>query len=93
MQTEPERDQPFSKMVRGVGKLDVYAVPLGFALIAAASRSDPHPDTDPSRSPRSRCHVRSIRLFAALSNKRIRVDHTPNGNFAAVLIDGPKPNQ
>jgi hypothetical protein len=32
----------------------------------------------------------SIRLAAALSNKRIRVDRTPDGNFAAVLIDGPK---
>jgi len=35
----------------------------------------------------------SIRLAAALSNKRIRVDRTPDGNFAAVLIDGPKPNR
>jgi hypothetical protein len=37
--------------------------------------------------------VRSIRLYAALSNKRVQVDRTPNGNFCSVLIDGPKPNR
>jgi hypothetical protein len=61
MQHQNERDQPFVRMVARVGKFDVYEVPLGFALIAAASRSGPNPDTDPSRSPRSWCHVRSIR--------------------------------
>jgi hypothetical protein len=47
MQPELERDQPFARMVARVGKLDADAVPLGFALIDAASRSDRHPDTDP----------------------------------------------
>ena len=54
-----------------MGKLDVDAVPLGFALIAGVTRSDPNP------------------LASALSNKRIRIDRTADGNFAAVLIDGP----
>jgi len=31
-------DQPFARMVAWVGKLDVDAVPLGLALIAAATR-------------------------------------------------------
>jgi DNA invertase Pin-like site-specific DNA recombinase len=35
----------------------------------------------------------SVRLAAALSNKRIRVDRTPEGNFEAVLIDGPRLNR
>ena len=39
MQPELERDQSFASMVARVGKLNVDAVPLGFALIAAASRS------------------------------------------------------
>ena len=70
-----ERDQPFARMID--------AVPIGFALFAAPSRSGPNPDTDPPRSSRSRCHVRSIRLAEALSDKRIRIDRTPDGNFAA----------
>jgi hypothetical protein len=57
MQPELEHDQPFARMVTRVGKLDVDAVPLGFALIAGATRSDPNPDTDPPKSPRSSCHV------------------------------------
>jgi len=73
MQPELERDQPLARMVARVGNFDVDEVP-GFAFIAAASCSGPNPGTDPPRSPRSRCHMRSIRLAAALSNKRIRVD-------------------
>ena len=78
-----ERDQPFARMID--------AVPIGFALFAAPSRSGPNPDTDPPRSPRSRCHLRSIRLFAAISNKRVRVDRTPMAILQRV-IDRPKPN-
>ncbi len=62
-------------MVARVGKLDdVHAVP-GFALTAAPSRFGS--DTDLRRSTRSRCYVRSIRLYAALSNKRIQVTAPP----------------
>jgi hypothetical protein len=63
-------------MVTRVGKLDVDAVPLGFPLFAAASRSDPNPNIDPLRSPCGRYHVQSIRLAASLSNK----------HFLAILI-------
>ena len=76
MQPGLERDQPFARMID--------AVPIGFALFAAPSRSGPNPDTDPPRSSRSRCHVRSIRLAEALSDR---------WQFCSVLIDRPKPNR
>ena len=58
MRPEPERDHPFTKMVARVGKLDVDVVPLGSAVITAASRPGPNFDTDPPRSPRSRRQLR-----------------------------------
>jgi hypothetical protein len=64
-----------------------------YALIAAAVRFGLNLDTDSSRSQRLRCHVRSTRLFATPSNKRIGVGDTPDGTFAPTLVDGPKPNR
>jgi hypothetical protein len=81
MQPELERDQPFARMVARVGKIDLDGEPLGFALFAAASRSGAYPTPIRPGSARSRCPVRSIRLFAALSDKRIRVDPTVDDAF------------
>jgi hypothetical protein len=57
-------------MVARVSKFDVYEVPVGFALIACASRSGPNPDTGPLRLPRAAmpCAVDPLR---GLSNKRM----------------------
>ena len=88
MQPEPERDQPFTRMVARVGKLDVDVVPLATTVCCYHCR----------QPPRSEFRHRSAQITAlptsvAVSNKRIRVDRTPDGNFAAVLIDGPRPNR
>jgi hypothetical protein len=65
-------------MVARVGKIDLGAVPLGLLLSRVVPVRIPIPAFDP--------------IVRAFSNKRIRVDPS-DGNFVAVLIDGPKPNR
>jgi hypothetical protein len=66
-------------MVARVGKIDLGAVPLGLLLSRVVPVRIPIRAFDP--------------IVRAFSNKRIRVDRTSDGNFVAVLIDGPKPNR
>src|SRR6516165_6481971 len=42
MQSELGRNQPFASVVARVSKLDVYEVPVRFALVAGADRSAVH---------------------------------------------------
>jgi hypothetical protein len=88
IQPELERDQRFARMVAWVRKLDVDAVPLGFGLRAISVRT-PTPIC-PGRRARDVMCGRSdcSRPYRTNASK-----WTAPRNFAAVLIDVPKPKR